>query len=836
VQARASRRKLTRHSFHFNGSHQQPKSAALRIILVLALVLVIFTSSATAATVLYFNNVKLPELKGFKSRLLFQNTQILASNGSVLYDMTDPNHGSRIVEPLELDPHNPDQCPYGTHTTHLPIYYTCSGTGIPLILREATIATEDPTFYSNPGFDPLSILRAAYQNLSSGHIESGASTITQQLVKQYVLDNQQVSYARKLKEIILAYQMTRKFPKDYILYYYLNSVYYGDDAFGVEAAAESYFHKHVSQLTLWQAAVLAGLPQSPSDYDPFNNPTTKGQWYGRMLQVLEYMRERGYITRRQEIQAERNAQLYTFHYQKPASMQDPDFVQYVIDQFQAMTDPTKPSYDWYLKQQLGQRGLHDGLKIITTLNPRLQQTAQNIVTSYIRSLVPLHVTDGALVSIDVRRRGGCYGCILAMVGTANVDPKSVEVNMADSPRQPGSSFKVYNYLSAFEKGLAPATTVLDAPISLPDGTSYYTPENYDHLWHGVVTLRLALANSLNIPAVKVEVWNGVKTVARTAYRMGITDLWRDNPHCCGWSLTLGGLEQGVKLVQHTAAYGALATEGLYVPPISFTRIIDRTTGKVLWDAAWDPVLRQERNRRVAPAADTYLVTSILSDNNARSMEFGPNSPLLLDRPAAAKTGTTNDFTDNWTMGYTPQIVTGVWVGNADRSPMIGTTGITGAAPIWHDFMEDAFQILNLPPENFTIPPGVYTGTQCRQASTLGFVPGSFSLDYYAGTILPYCTVPTVPGLDSSPVYGYNQPYSSQTAPTQLTPNGPYLQPVVPATPPPIQVVPNTPAPVNPPAQNGPTISNGNASNGSANAGTGNVQPAPPPPINAPGNP
>jgi membrane peptidoglycan carboxypeptidase len=744
---------------------------ALLIFLTLALCLV---GGAGAGAVAYYNSVTWPSLNSFGS-VRFENTQIMSSNRQLLYEMVDPYRGSRIIKPLELDQNNRKQCPNGSQTTKEPVWYTCSGLGIPKVLRDATIATEDPTFYSNPGFDALSMARALVQDVTAGQVQSGASTITQQYVKQFILHDSSPSATRKINEIILAYDLTKKYPKDEILWNYLNTVYYGHLAYGVQAASQIYFHVGVAHLRLWQAAMLAGMPQSPSNYDPFNNPGPNGVWFSRTQQVLAYMRQRGYITHKAETQAEYAAQRYTF-YQTSSSMQYPDFVRYATGQFQQMTDASNnnPNFDPYLVKHLHGLTLNDGLRIITTLNPTLQDQAQQIVTTDVSRLSADNVSDGALVSMNVQP--WCYGCIMAMVGTANIDKHTNQVNMAVSPRQPGSSFKVFNYVSAFEKGLSDGSIVNDEPINIPDvssPTGYYSPTNYDLTYKGPVTVREALANSLNVPAVKVELWNGVRSVARTAHKFGITDLWRDNPHCCGYATTLGGMERGVKLVQETAAYGGFATDGIKVPPISFTQIVDRVNGKVLWQAAKDPYLTYKK--RVAPTADAYMITSILKDEQARQMEFGANSPLLLSHEAAVKTGTTNDYKDNWTVGYTPQIVTGVWVGNADRTQMKNINGVTGAAPIWHDFMEQAFQTLNLPDVPFTQPSSLLSGSQCRLADVNYFATSYMSdttngTPIYSGPSDPYCTVPAVNGLDNPTTPGSNtqptQPQQNQQQPQQ----------------------------------------------------------------------
>lgn len=812
----------------------QRPNLILRCIVAAFVIMLLLLGGVGAASTAYIGKLKLPPLG--LSGLNFENTQIFAADHRLLYDLPDPQTGNRVLRPLELSPNNHRQCPNGWRTRNLKPYYACSGWGIPVMLRDATIATEDPTFYSNPGFDPLSMLRATYQDLTSGQIQSGASTITQQFVKQYILHDNAPNFTRKVKEIILAWQLTNKYPKDFILYYYLNSVYYGNLSYGVEAAAQGYFHVGVQRLKLWQDAVIAGLPQSPNVYNPFNDPRPTGPWYSRMLEVLNYMQERGYITHAQEVGAEQQAQIYSesahFHRYTPR-MQQPDFVVYAIDQFNQMTNPSSRYYDPYLVTELTRHhksGLYDGLKLFTTIHPGLQALAQQTVHNQIASLGGQNVTDGALVSISTQP--SCYGCIMTMIGSAGVDQSSRLVNMANSPRQPGSSFKVFNYVSAIAKGLAPATTVVDAPLHIPDKASpsgVYSPTNYDHTFHGQVTLRSALANSLNVPAVKVELFNGVKTIARTAHRFGISDLWRDNPHCCpgnSYALTLGGMDRGVRLVEETAAYGAFATQGIRVTPISFNKIVDRSTGKVIWRASSDTYLKHQR-MRVASAADTFLVDSILRDDNARTMEFGYNSPLQLNRfdasgheTAAAKTGTTNNYTDNWTVGFTPQLVTGVWVGNANDQPMINSTGITGAAPIWHDFMLAAIQRLHLPVVGFVEPPGVTRGTQCRVANQPPGTYATYADGLSTTSVTPYCSVPTVQGLDDQASTNY------YATPQPISPPVQYYQPVQP-NPQPQQVVPVvTPVPVSTPsAPNIPQLlpGQGNGNGNSPSQGNGNPQ-------------
>jgi membrane peptidoglycan carboxypeptidase len=388
--------------------------------------------------------------------------------------------------------------------------------------------------------------------------------------------------------------------------------------------------------------------------------------------------------------------------------------------------------------------------------------AQGAVTQQINQLVDQHVTDGALVSIDLQPQH--YGWIMAMVGSANYHATAGQINMAISPRQPGSSMKPFNYIWAFQHGVGPGTTVVDSPIQLPDpddtlNHGWYVPINYDHQFHGQITVRQALANSLNVPAVKVEYYvTGAANVAATAHKFGMKSLYRDNPglgcNVC-YSVTLGGLARGTRLIEETAAYGVFASGGWTVPPVAIWKIVRRDTGQVIFCSAQCPAgvkpaawLTRER-KQVLDAGHAYEMTNVLSDNDARCTpqvcEFGLTSPLVLSHPAAAKTGTTNDWTDNWTVGYTPQIVTGVWTGNADYSPMVNVIGITGAAPIWQQFMEGAFTTLNLPAVPFIQPPGVLRGSQCTIPSSTT-APSSTPIygygpeDIYVGKP-PMCRVP-----------------------------------------------------------------------------------------------
>ncbi len=799
----ASRALRRRASYRAINSHNRSRSHPIwRIFLVLFVGFMMLTSGASAAT-MFFYGQNLPSLKNFKARFEFQNSLIRDSQGHVLYDMADlsSKRGKRVVEPIVAAGHS---TAYYRAQHEDWLVGTDTGRGIPLILQDATIATEDATFYNNPGFDPLSIARAAFDDVTSHHIVSGASTITQQLVKEYML-RPDPSFSRKAEELVLATELTQKYQKTKILWYYLNSVPYGNLSRGAQAAAKTYFNKNVWQLDLPESALLAGLPQAPSIYNPVDNlPAAKT----RMAEVLHLMFIHGYLSNPQRLPEQavidgimNSKEVRSWRFVPATTVKTfPHFVEYAVNELQNIPQ---------LKGKI-----YTGLDVWTTLNPQLQRQAQSIVTNQINGLGANHVTDGALVSIDLRK--SCYGCIRAMVGSADYHNVQIsgQINMATTPRQPGSSFKPFNYIYAFSHGLSPATTVLDAPVAIPDtgnpaDNGWYEPTNYDHLWHGNVTLRTALQNSLNIPAVKVEqydadVGGSVRdTVAQQAVHMGIKSLFSDNPNCCGWALTLGGMERGVRLLEETSAYGAFGSLGNTVPPVSIRRVYDRTTGKLLYDSQRDG----PKSAQVLKPQYAYIMNDVLSDNASRCTpavcEFGPDSQLNLGRPAAAKTGTTTGFTDNWTVGYTPDLVTGVWVGNADDSQMVNSTGITGAAPIWHDFMLQAFNILNLPPVPFPQPSGVDAGSTCRLPGAYASY-SSMGYDIFAG-IVPYCgvgatyaaTLP-IPQVGQSP---YQAPATTQAPAVQQQPAA--LPTTVPVQSAPVQQAPVQAAATSPPVQSVP---------------------------------
>ena len=616
----------------------------------------------------------------------FETTRILDRNGDLLYEIIDPNAGRRTY--VTLDKISP-------------------------ALVAATIATEDKDYYNHPGYDVFAIIRAIWQNYTTGETVSGASTITQQLTRSILLtpeESAQRTYLRKAREIILAAEVTRQYSKDQILELYLNQIYYGNLAYGIEAAAETYFGTTADKLTVAQAAFLAGLPQSPAVYDIYTN---RDATLARDQQVLTLMVQTSYEQNCIKVSnspqpvcidpaaaASAAIEIRDFTFPKPdINIRYPHWVNYVRSQLEA-------SYN-------AQDIYNAGFTITTSLDPTLQDFAQQLVTNQVATLAANNASDGALVAIQPST-----GEILAMVGSADFYNTAIagQVNMAVSEtRQPGSSIKPINYVAAFEKGWTPATLIWDVPSEFPpsgdpnDTRPPYIPNNYDNKFHGPVTVRTALANSFNVPAVKTLQFVGVygdHGMIAMAKRFGFTSLNRDD---YGLSLTLGGGD--VSVLEMTSAFSVFANNGVRIPPVSILKIVDHQ-GNVVYN--YTP----PKGDQIISPEHSYLITSILSDNQARSWMFGTNSVLNLSFPVAAKTGTTNDFRDNWTMGYTPDLVTGVWVGNADYTPMVGTTGVSGAAPIWSQFMETAVPYASGGhPTGFTRPPGIVDKVICSASGT-----------------------------------------------------------------------------------------------------------------------
>ncbi len=593
-------------------------------------------------------------------------------SGQLLYEAFPPQGGRRQSVPLER---------------------------IPMALRHATIATEDNGFYTNPGVDLLGILRAAWINLRGGETLAGGSTITQQVARTLLMDENerfQRSLRRKLREGLLAYRLSRRYTKDEILALYLNNSYYGGLAYGVEAAAQTYFGKPVEELSLAECALLAGLPQSPALYNPFLNPQ---QALARRATVLELMEKAGYLRPEERALAEREALTLS---SEPYPMLAPHFVLMARAQVDALLTPA----------EIASSG---GLTVVTTLDLNAQRAAERAVTGHLDRLAEqgsrglgYNINNAALVALDPRT-----GAILAMVGSPDYADEGHHgaINMALVPRQPGSALKPIIYAAALDPSRpqpwTAATVLLDVKTSFITHVDLpYTPVNYDGQEHGPVAIRQALASSLNIPAVLTLQEIGLPALFELGGKMGLS--FRGSPADYDLSLALGGGE--VSLLSLSAAYGAFASGGYRVEPYALVEIRDQA-GQVRYRHE-PPLPRRVLDERVA-----WLITDILSDDMARETGFGLHSVLNLDRPAAVKTGTTTNFHDNWTVGYTPDLVVGVWAGNASHQAMRQVSGLTGAAPIWHQAMRSILG--EQPVSGFTRPPGLVQAEICALS---GLVP------------------------------------------------------------------------------------------------------------------
>lgn len=580
------------------------------------------------------------------------STKILDRNGKALYDIFE----SERRTPIKIE-------------------------DMPLYLKQATVAIEDKNFYSHSGFDILGTLRGLSRFFTRGYAQGG-STLTQQLVKNVLLTSER-SAIRKVKEFILAVQIERKYSKDEILQMYLNEAPYGGTAWGVESASETYFGKNARDLNLVESAILAGMPQLPSKYSPYSS--TPKAYIDRTANVLRRMREDGYITKDQEEAA--LAELPDFKFQtKGSSFKAPHFVQYVQK---------------ILEERYGEKVIEQGgLKVTTTLDLDLQEKTQAIVAEEISKVEAQKITNGGAVILDPST-----GEILSMVGSKRFDDPNYDgqVNVTVALRQPGSSFKPFTYVTALKKGYTASTMVMDVPTTFPGGQGQpdYNPVNYDGKYRGPVQMRYALGNSLNVPAVKFIAMVGIKDVLETAYDMGINSLppTSETLSRVGLSLTLGGGE--VRLLELTGAYSAFFNGGTKVEPISILRVED-SNGKVLEET------KLKKGKQVISEEEAFIISNILSDNDARKETFGTNSLLNVPgRQVAVKTGTTNDRRDNWTVGGTPQRAVGVWVGNNDNSPMSSVaSGVSGASPIWRRILMESLS--GLDPVKFEVPKNIVT--------------------------------------------------------------------------------------------------------------------------------
>jgi 1A family penicillin-binding protein len=528
-------------------------------------------------------------------------------------------------------------------------------------LKKATIAIEDKNFYKHQGISQTGILRALVNIILKRRLEGG-STITQQLIKNVLLTKER-TLSRKIKEIILAIEVERRYEKDEILEMYLNEAPYGGSFWGVASASMGYFGKQPKDLNLVESAILAGLPQSPTYYSPFIGKNDA--WRSRAKQVLRRMREDGYISKKEEEKALKDFEKITFK-QPKITIFAPHFVFYVKD---------------LVEKEFGPKILETGVKIKTTLSLSIQNEAEKIVKQEIEKLKNYNVKNAAVVVLDAKT-----GEILAMVGSYDFnDPSFGKFNVATQGlRQPGSTLKPITYALAFEKGYTPASILMDVKTVFPNqGGKDYIPQNYDGKFRGPVQLRFALGNSINIPAVKLLAIVGLKSFLQKAYEMGLSNFAPnlENLSRFGLSITLGGGE--TNLLELTSAFSVFATGGFKKETLSILEIKD-FKGKTIFKA------KPKKEKRVLSEEVSFLISHILSDNNARIEVFGPNSFLKIPgKTVAVKTGTSDDKRDNWAVGFTKSIVTGVWVGNNDNSPMSPkiASGITGASPIWYYLMK-----------------------------------------------------------------------------------------------------------------------------------------------------
>src|SRR5947209_6255779 len=604
----------------------------------------------------------LPSLSAISNHASFKTAQIFDRKGQLLWEFYDPDGGKRTVVPLNEISQN---------------------------LIDATLAAEDAFFYQHRGVDLRATIRSALLT-SSGTTQTGASTITQQLVRNVVLspeERKQVTLTRKAREIILAYKLDEKLSKDEILEMYLNEVYYGNQSYGVEAAAQSYFDKHARDLDIAEAALIAGLVQSPSEYDPTRRdvprtadgiPTATKE---RQAYVLEQMTRHGFITEPQARDA------YAEHVQiksREVELKAPHWVMFIRD---------------LVEQKYGAKTLYQGgLKIYTSLDNDYNDKMQQVLQDSKPTIATQGATNASQIAVNPKT-----GEILAFNGSLDYNDESIDgqVNILTSERQPGSSIKPVIYAEAFLKGWAPATTIDDQPTCWKDTPTHsWCPGNFDNIFHGQTTIRSALGNSLNIPAVKTLDYIGVDTAIQKGAMMGISTWGPDSGKVFGLAVTLGGAE--VRPIDMAQVYSTFANGGLRIPLVAITRIVD-AEGNVIED------YKVPQGEQVIDPRAAYMITNVLADPAAKLFTYGPDTPLMLRQgeggrnaplwPAASKTGTTDNYRDTWTDGYTPSLAIVVWVGNTDGHPMREVLSSMTAGKIWPDAMKASFDYLHTQPED-----------------------------------------------------------------------------------------------------------------------------------------
>jgi 1A family penicillin-binding protein len=636
--------KRTKRFFRFVGKHLKTIIVSLFSLGFVCLGLLAF----------WFSTFRMPDLQSFEDRSVSQSTKIYDRTGEVLLFDVNQDIKRKVVAYDQISNN----------------------------LKKATVAIEDADYYNHGGIKITSIIRAVLANLTGGSFSQGGSTITQQVIKNSLLTSEK-AISRKLKEWVLAIKLEKIMTKDEILSIYLNESPYGGSIYGVEEAAQTFFNKKAADVTLTEAAYLAAIPNAPTYYSPYGN--NKQKLDERKNLVLQKMLDNSFITKGEFDVAKK--EVVVFQPRNGNHIKAPHFVDYVRQ---------------YLENKYGEKVVReDGLKVITTLDYNLQNKAEEIAKKYaLENKKNFDAENDALVAIDPKT-----GQVLVMVGSRDYFDKEIEgnFNVAIAHRQPGSSFKPFVYATAFNKGYTPDTVVFDLPTEFQttcelDGRAIgdtnpedcYMPNNYDGKFVGPITLRNALAQSRNIPAIKVLYLAGISDSIDTARNMGITSLTNKDQY--GLTLVLGGGE--VSPLELTSAYGGFATGGIKNPYASILKI-ENSKGEVLEEYSARP-------ERVMLEETTNKITSILTDNIARTPMFGANSSLYFaDRPVAVKTGTSNDFRDSWVVGYTPNLVVGAWAGNNDNRPVNKKTSGMVVAPMWHAFMVEALK--DLPKEYFTEP-------------------------------------------------------------------------------------------------------------------------------------
>jgi len=547
---------------------------------------------------------------------------------------------------------------------------------VPDYLKKATVAVEDKDFYKHKGFDPLTPFRIVKNVFYFGKI-TGGSTLTQQLTRNVLLTTDR-TITRKIKELILSIQIDAKYSKDEILGMYLNEAPYGGSSWGVGPAAEQYFNKSVKELNLAESAILAGLPQLPSVYSPFSKTPTA--YVARTQHVLDRMVSDGYISKDLATETMEEVKNYKFS-SNSATMTAPHFVFWIKEQ---------------LAEKYGEEVVEGGgLKITTTLDLDLQNETQNIMSEEIDKAESLGISNGAAIVMDP-----INGQVLAMVGSRDYFSTKTDGNfnvVTQALRQPGSAIKPITYLAAIKKGWTAGTMIMDTPVTFTvSGQKDYNPQNYNGKFNGPMSLRNALGNSINTTAVKTLASVGVESMLKLAYDMGLSTLepTKENLSRFGYAVTLGGAE--VKMIDLATAYCAFANQGQKVDPIGILKVEDKD-GRILEE------YKDAKGKKVMTPQEAFIISNILADNGARELTFGSVNGLQISGyQVAAKTGTTNDKKDNWAIGWTPNLLTTVWVGNNDNTPMGKiASGVSGATPIWKRIM--AYEVKRRPKQDFPIP-------------------------------------------------------------------------------------------------------------------------------------